>query len=202
MHRRRLLVVGLVATLLACGGDPTSDGSTTTIALPTASVPGSGAADASTPSSSTGPTVTSLPTGSGVQPVDFPSTRAIVTAADGTTCELCLWLADTVEDRARGLMSVTDLGIGDGMAFRYPAPETGTFWMRDTVLPLTIAFFAPDGSYMNAFDMEPCTSLTCLSYPTATDFLVAVEVEQGRLAELGLVEGSTLELLDTPCTDT
>jgi uncharacterized membrane protein (UPF0127 family) len=134
-----------------------------------------------------------------VQPEGFITTQAVVTKADGTTCELCLWLADTSEQRALGLMFATDLGPTDGMAFRYPNPHTGRFWMKNTVLPLSIAFFAPDGSFMGEFDMEPCTTDSCPRYATPRDFLVAVEVAQGDLDAAGLVTGSRLELLDIPC---
>ena len=124
---------------------------------------------------------------------------ARTTLADGTVCEFCVWLADTPARRSRGLMFVTDLGEADAMAFRYPRPRTGTFWMKNTVLPLSIAFFAPDGRFLSSFDMEPCRADPCPNYRTADDFQVAVEVPQGDLAEFGLVEGSTLQLLDLPC---
>jgi uncharacterized membrane protein (UPF0127 family) len=122
-----------------------------------------------------------------------------VTDGSGDVCEVCLWLADTNDLRARGLMFVTDLGGADGMAFVYPTPHTGTFWMRNTVTPLSIAFFAPDGVYLDSFDMEPCTTSTCVQYPTPGDFTVAIEVFRGDLATLGIAPGSTLELSDLPC---
>jgi uncharacterized membrane protein (UPF0127 family) len=134
-----------------------------------------------------------------VIPEGFGRTAARVTTEDGEICDLCLWLAESADQRARGLMSVTDLGPADGMAFRYPAPHTGRFWMKDTILPLSIAFFGPDGAFLDAFDMEPCTADPCRRYPTPGDFLVAVEVVQGRLDAVGMVPGSTLELLDLPC---
>lgn len=136
-----------------------------------------------------------------VVPAGFDRRQAIATAADGSTCALCVWIADTAPLRSLGLKTVTDLGAADAMAFVYPDPHTGTFWMKDTVLPLSIAFFAADGAFLSSFDMQPCTESPCRSYPTADDFLVAVEVPQGDLADLGLVAGSTLELLDLPCDD-
>lgn len=151
--------------------------------------------DATTPTPETAAETTpgeTLPTG-------YDLVQATVTAADGTECEVCLWLADTAEQRRAGLMFVTDLGDGDGMAFRYPSPHTGTFWMKNTVLPLSIAFFAPDGGFVDAFDMEPCTTDDCPTYPTPADFLVAVETTQGDLAELGIGPGSVLALTDSPC---
>lgn len=136
-----------------------------------------------------------------VVPVGFDRTTARITEADGTICEICVWVADTASQRSAGLMFVTDLGDADAMAFVYPRPRTGTFWMKNTLLPLSIAFFAPDGTFISSFDMEPCVTDDCPNYRTADNFLVAVEVPQGELGAVGLVAGSTLELLDLPCTD-
>jgi uncharacterized membrane protein (UPF0127 family) len=108
-------------------------------------------------------------------------------------------LADTPRQRSSGLMFVTDLGVADAMAFRYPDVHTGTFWMKNTVMPLSIAFYAPDGGFLDSFDMSPCTSDPCPNYPTPNDFLIAIEVPQGELDAIGLTAGSTFELLDLPC---
>lgn len=134
-----------------------------------------------------------------VVPEGYDLVQATITDADGTECEVCLWLAATDDQRRSGLMFVTDLGAGDGMAFRYPAPRTGNFWMKNTVLPLSIAFFAADGAYLDAFDMEPCTDDPCPTYPTPRDFLIAIETVQGDLPALGIGPGSTLELTELPC---
>ena len=134
-----------------------------------------------------------------VLPEGFSTSGASVSMPDGTTCELCVWVADTSDQRRRGLMFVTDLGPADAMVFRYPEPHTGTFWMRNTPLPLSIAFYGPDGSFLESFDMEPCLGSSCPRYATPTDFLVAVEVPQGELADFGLVPGSSLAVLDAPC---
>lgn len=155
---------------------------------------------ATTPSTSTPPSSTPAAPGD-VTPEGFETTTARVTGPDGTTCDLCVWVADDGERRARGLMGVTGLGAPDAMAFVYGAPRTGTFWMKNTRLPLSIAFYSPAGDFMDAFDMEPCTDDPCPKYATPRDFLVAVEVPRGGLADLGLVAGSRLELLGTPCEE-
>ena len=85
------------------------------------------------------------------------------------------------------------------MAFRYPEPRTGTFWMKNTILPLSIAFFAPDGAFMSSFDMKPCTAPKCPNYGTPEDFLISVEVPQGELSRFGIGPESSFELLDLPC---
>ncbi len=96
-------------------------------------------------------------------------------------------------------MNVTDLGNADGMAFVYPLPRTGNFWMKDTLLPLSIAFFGAGGDHLGEFDMDPCTADPCPRYRTARDFVIAVETHQGELPELGIGPGSSIELTDLPC---
>ena len=160
---------------------------------------------APTASSSGGPTAptSSPPSASGlVVPEGFDRVAARVTEPDGTVCDVCLWLAATTEQRQRGLMFVTDIGPADGMAFQFPDSKSGSFWMKNTLLPLSIAFYSPDGDHLDAFDMQPCTADPCPTYPTPDGFLIAVETTQGDLGDIGMVPGSTLELLDLPCDDT
>ncbi len=99
-------------------------------------------------------------------------------------------------------MQVTDLGGLDGMAFRYDSPHTTSFTMRNTVMPLSIVFFDADGAHLDEFDMEPCVAEPCPSYPTPTDFVVAIEVPRGGLAGLGIGPGSVLELFAEGCSST
>ena len=127
-------------------------------------------------------------------PEGFDATQAVVTKADGTTCEICVWRAETHSSGREA--DVRDRPRAPPMPWR-SATRTrtrGTFWMKNTVLPLSIAFFAPDGSFVESFDMEPCSTSSCPNYATPADFLVAVEVPQGGLDELGLVPGSSLRL--------
>lgn len=136
-----------------------------------------------------------------VTPQGYRSMQATATTAEGEECELCVWVADTPALRRSGLMHVTDLGRGDAMAFVYPAPHTGSFWMMNTPMPLSIAFFGPDGGFLDAFDMDPCVAqLGCPTYRTAQNFTVALEAPQGNLADLGIAEGSHLTLTSLPCT--
>ncbi len=105
-----------------------------------------------------------------VQPEGFDLAPVEVTLADGEVCALCLWVAATPVQRQQGLMGVTDLGPADGMVFVYDGPASGAFWMCGTPMPLSIAFFADDGSFVSAADMEPCLSgpaEDCLRYSAA-----------------------------------
>ena len=172
---------------------PTTPATTT----PAATTPAATTPAATTPAtgaSSTG----DVPTGP-VTPDGFDLVQATVTTADGEVCDLCLWLADSARRRSQGLMGVTDLGQGDGMAFVYGSPHTGNFWMKNTPMPLSIAFFDPEGVYLDGFEMEPCDADPCPLYPTPSDFLVAIETGQGDLGSLGISEGSRLTLTELPC---
>lgn len=210
-----MVVVGLVMALAGCSSDDDAVADET-VASETAmsetapTVPVATSTDPPAPvttsptsspgsSSPTSPSPAGTETSDPVTPDGFDLVRATVTTADGEVCDLCLWVASTARERSRGLMGVTDLGDGDGMAFVYGAPHTGSFWMKNTPLPLSIAFFDDRGRYVDAFDMEPCAAEPCPLYPTAPDFLVAIEAEQGGLAELGIADGSRLDLTDLPC---
>ena len=107
--------------------------------------------------------------------------------------ELLVAVADTVETRRRGLMFVTDLGDLDGMLFVFEADTAGTFWMKDTLIPLEIAFFAASGAFVGSLAMEPCGSQDpCPTYGPGAPYRYALEAPVGSLA--GLADGVVLEL--------
>jgi uncharacterized protein len=147
---------------------------------------------------------TAAPTvGSGVPPSGFDTVAGRVTAADGRTCDVCLWAARTIEQQERGLMGVTDLTGADGMIFRFGGPTTIQFWMRNTPTPLSIAFFAADGTFVSAADMEPCPATSpdadCARYAADGPYTDALEVAKGTLPDLLIGPGARLEVTDTPC---
>ncbi|CAN5517150.1 hypothetical protein BH10ACT1_BH10ACT1_06420 [soil metagenome] len=132
----------------------------------------------------------------------FSEVAATITAGDGTTCEVCLLAAATAEQRERGLMEVTDPDLGgyDGMLFEYPDPVDGAFWMRNTPMPLSIAYFDADRTVVSTADMAPCEdSTSCPQYPADAPFQYALEVPQGRLAEVGVVGLATIEVTAVRC---
>jgi uncharacterized membrane protein (UPF0127 family) len=199
---RRLLVSLLV--LGACSGADQPPLATSPSDPASATIPTSSDADATESSADATPAGTSTGTSitldpNAVLPSGFELVAARVTEPDGTVCDLCLWLADSAEQRRRGLMFVTDLGPAAAMAFRYPNPHATKFHMTNTLLPLSIAFFDAGGAFMDSFDMEPCVTNDCRRYPTPRDFVIAAETYQGRLGEIGMSAGSTLELLELPC---
>lgn len=107
----------------------------------------------------------------------------------------CALLADSAAQRARGLMEVTDLGGYDGMLFRWDSDTRGAFHMKDTPLPLSIAWFGADGRLVSATDMEPCLGGgTCPVYEAAGPYRFALEVPKGRLGSLGIGPGSAIQV--------
>ena len=188
------VVLAVVLPATGCGsGSPSAD----TGAAPTTSLtPLVPEASVSTlappaPDAPDVPMGTSDPTAG---PVGFASVVVRVTDPSGEVCEPCMWLATTREERASGLMGVTSLGGLDGMAFAYSDAAVRRFWMKDTLLPLSIAFVDATGTVVDTADMDPCTADPCPNFGPEIPFTLALEVPQGRLDDLGLVPGSTVEL--------
>jgi uncharacterized membrane protein (UPF0127 family) len=96
-------------------------------------------------------------------------------------------------------MGVTDLGECPAMAFVYGEPVQQRFYMFQTPLPLSIAWFAADGAFVSSTDMPPCPSglsaSACPRYAATAAYTVAMEVARGNLPELGLTPGSRLQRL-------
>jgi uncharacterized protein len=170
--RPRLLVAVLVVALLLGGCASASDSSSDS---------GSGA---------TVTTVVERTPPPGLEALGEVEVR-IVEGPDGEPIVICVLVADTEAERQRGLMEVTDLGGYDGMLFLFDTDSEGGFWMKDTLLPLSIAYLDADGAVVSTADMDPCPDGTaCPSYAAAGPYRMALEVEQGGLAPLGLTEGS------------
>ncbi len=201
-------VAMIALSLAACADDPsavpdepassTLDAPASPASNPTATNPTPSNPTASAPDSSD-PTTPGPSEVDGRQPEGFTTIQARITEPDGEVCEVCLWLADDPDERGRGLMGVTDLGDAVGMAFRFDAATSGSFYMFQTPTPLSIAWFVPDGSYVGSTDMDPCLDTPagdCPLYSPGAEYDLAIEVFAGDLEPLGLVEGSSVELID------
>jgi uncharacterized membrane protein (UPF0127 family) len=79
------------------------------------------------------------------------------------------------------------------MLFVWPTDTDSGFWMRNTPLPLSIAWFAADGSFVSSAEMAPCADVdTCPTYNPAGSYRFALEVPQGDLQKLGIGRGTKL----------
>ena len=103
-------------------------------------------------------------------------------------------IADTRDERARGLMGRDSLPNDAGMLFLFPRPSAGGFWMKDTLIPLSIAFVGSEGRIVRILDMEPCRRDPCPIYDPGVGYIQALEVNRGAFARWGVEEGDELEL--------
>lgn len=123
---------------------------------------------------------------------------AVEPAGGGDFLTWCLLAARDQATRGRGLMEVTDPELGgySGMAFVYPQDTVTAFYMKDTLLPLSIVFLDGDGDVVTITDMEPCgTQDPCPTYPSGGPFRTAIEVPKGRLPSLGITPGARVTQL-------
>ena len=99
-------------------------------------------------------------------------------------------LAQTPDERATGLMFRQAMNANHGMLFAFePPPRTHCFWMKNTLLPLSIAFLADDGTVVNVADMQPQTTEShCALQPVR----YALEMNQGWFAKRGIGRGARL----------
>ena len=109
---------------------------------------------------------------------------------------LLVEIADTHESRARGLMDRTELLDGHGMLFVYQKPERLVFWMKNTLIPLSIAFFDEERTLLNVLDMDPPIGKTLIRYRSRAPALYALEVPQGWFEEHGIGPGAKFSFLD------
>ena len=102
-------------------------------------------------------------------------------------------LAVTPEQRRQGLMFREQLGEREGMLFVFEEEQAVSFWMRDTPLPLSIAFIDARGVIVHVADMVPYSEAPVPSrYPVR----YALEVNKGALARAGVEVGDVVELPD------
>jgi uncharacterized membrane protein (UPF0127 family) len=128
----------------------------------------------------------------------FATARLVVTAGYGLHADTgaCALVASTPAQQSVGLMGQTSLQGFAGMLFRFASPTETSFYMKDTVIPLTVAWFGPDGSYLVSVDMQPCptTQSICPTYGPGVPYQLALEVPRGKLGSLGIGPGSVLHL--------
>ncbi|MGA0013005.1 MAG: DUF192 domain-containing protein, partial [Burkholderiaceae bacterium] len=104
-------------------------------------------------------------------------------------------VADRPASRARGLMYRESLADNHGMLFVFDAPSRQCMWMKNTPLPLSVAFIKADGQIANIAQMQPQTeTIHCAS----EDVLYALEMAQGWFWARAIKPGDVVSLIE-PC---
>ncbi|HUE58965.1 MAG TPA: DUF192 domain-containing protein [Acidimicrobiales bacterium] len=112
----------------------------------------------------------------------------------------CMLLATTTAQQDKGLMNQTSLHGFAGMVFQFAHPTQVAFFMKDTVIPLSIAWFRADGTFLSSTSMEPCppAEFVCPTYSAGATYQLAIEAAKGSLTSLGIGPGSSVQL-SGPC---
>jgi uncharacterized membrane protein (UPF0127 family) len=95
--------------------------------------------------------------------------------------------------RAQGLMYRESLGPNAGMLFIFEEPAIHCMWMKNTLIPLSVAFIDANGVILNVADMQPQTEQ---SHCAAKPALLALEMTRGWFAQHGIKPGTRLGGLD------
>lgn len=98
-------------------------------------------------------------------------------------------VAASPQERQTGLMHRKEMPAHEGMLFVFEQPATQCFWMRNTLLPLTAAFVADDGTIVNLADMKPQTED---SHCSAKPVRYVLEMNQGWFGKKGIKAGFKL----------
>lgn len=183
-------VRGVLAAIALVVLSGCADESARPVLGPASTAPGGDATSGEDVASTDVPTTSVI---SGLQPLDGFGDVVLRVVNDGATTQWPMLHAGTVESRRQGLMGVTDLEGFAGMVFSFDADTEAAFWMRNTPMPLSIAFVRVDGRIVSMVDMEPCDdSSECPTYPPAGPYRFAVEVPQGRFLSMGVEATSVL----------
>lgn len=124
----------------------------------------------------------------------FYGGRAVLDGSEGSVL-LTIEIAETPEQRSRGLMGRESLDEDSGMVFVFFEESSSGFWMKDTLIPLSIAFFDRSGTIVDIQDMEPCRSEPCDVYTPGSPYWGALEVNQGMFDEWGISEGDDISVV-------
>ena len=99
-------------------------------------------------------------------------------------------IADTPQSREHGLMQRAQLCVDCGMLFIFEKADKHSFWMKNTPLPLSIAFIAADGAIINIAEMQPNTTNI---HNAEGDVLYALEMRSGWFAQGGIKPGDRVQ---------
>ena len=116
-----------------------------------------------------------------------------ITNSVGEEVPVRVEIADTDAEWQAGLMGRTTLAGDAGMLFVFDQEQTLSFWMKDTLIPLSIAYIDAEGRIVDIQDMQPLDDIPP-QYVSAEPAQYALEVNQGFFEERGVTVGDMVEL--------
>jgi len=122
-----------------------------------------------------------------------PTARVIFHAASGENVQLKVEIARTGEEKATGLMNRKQLDADSGMIFVWDNPVRSGFWMKDTFIPLSIAFISEDGIIV---DIQEMKAQDLSAHVPSKPYIYAVEANKGWFAERGIKIGDRAEFVE------
>ncbi len=183
MKPAKILLVLLSLVLLAgCGGNSSKNSGNSNNSQP------SGSNSTATPNTSGGGSTGSTSTTSASSGL---STLTIL-ASNGKKVGVNVEIATTTAELEKGLMNRTAMGEDHGMLFVFPVEQQLSFWMKDTLIPLSVAFIDSNGRIVDIQDMQP-QDLT--NHNSAEPAKYALEVNQGFFEKRGLKVGDEVVIL-------
>ena len=187
---RRLATVLLVIPLTACatGADDQAAGDAGSSPPPIATEAGQPSESEPEPAASP----------SSLRPSEGFGTAAITLTDGDERIPMPVWVAADEASRQRGLMARESIPPDAGMLFVFDAPTVGGFWMKDTLIPLSIAFIDEGGQVVQILDMQPCTADPCDIYTPdpANPYRYALEANLGYFDDHGIAPGWSADLDD------
>ncbi|MDF2790732.1 MAG: hypothetical protein K0S80_3833 [Neobacillus sp.] len=120
-------------------------------------------------------------------------TKIIIATSGKKTIQLTVQVADTPKKRDKGLMFVEHLPENAGMLFVFSGETYGGFWMKNTLIPLSIAFLDSDGKILKILDMLPCKEDFCPTYDPELTYHYALEVNLGWFKKNQINEGDFIK---------
>ncbi len=107
----------------------------------------------------------------------------------GETVEVVVEIAETMEEKKKGLMGRKELKENHGMLFVSETPFRQSFWMKNTLIPLDIIFFDGNGQFVSYQTMMPCKEDPCRFYESEGQAMFALEVPSGFVNMHGVGDG-------------
>lgn len=114
--------------------------------------------------------------------------QIIIIASHGAKVPLIVECAKTPTEQTYGLMFRQSVGAEEGMLFVFDADGYRNFWMKNTKVPLSIAYISSKGVVLEIYDMKPFD--ITVTYPSLYPCRYALEVNQGWFAKKGIKKGS------------